>query len=89
MALPGTPGLRDVGFGDAGTSGCGTQGRRDVGRGDSGTEDAGLENVGLEDVGRMGFEDVINKQHLVFSLNLLSTSFGALEKGVICCRVCQ
>ena len=75
-----TRGLRDVGLGDSGTRGrgdAGTRGRGDVGtwgrgtwgRGDAGTWDAGL-------------GDVINKQHLIFSLNLLITIFGALEKGI-------
>ena len=30
----------------------------------------------------LGLGDVINKQHLIFSLNLLITIFGALEKGI-------
>ena len=64
---------------DAGTTGRGTRG---AGRGDSKT-------LGLGDVGPTGLEDVINKQHLIFSLNLLSTIFGASEKGIICWRVCQ
>ena len=64
-----TRGLRDVGLGDAGT-----WGRGDVGLGDAGTWDS--ETPGL------GTWDVINKQHLIFSLNLLITIFDALEKGI-------
>ena len=92
-----TRGLRDVGLGDVGTWGrgdvgtwgrgdVGTWGRGDVGtwgRGDVGTWGRGdVETWGLGDVGPTGLEDVINKQHLIFSLNLLITIFGALEKGI-------
>ena len=92
----GTRGRGDVGTwgrGDVGTRGRGTRerrGRRDLGRGtrgrgtrkrwDSGTRDS--KTLGLGDVGPTGLEDVINKQHLIFSLNLLITIFGALEKGI-------
>ena len=62
-----TRGLRDLGLGDAGTRGRGDVGT--WGRGDAGTWDAGL-------------GDVINKQHLIFLLNLLITIFDALEKGI-------
>ena len=27
---------------------------------------------------------MVNKQHLIFSLNLLGTIFSALKKGIIC-----
>ena len=91
-----TRGLRDVGLGDAGTWrrgdvgtwDLGTRGRGDVGlgnAGDAGTRDSGTRDsktLGLGDVGPTGLEDVINKQHLIFSLNLLITIFGALEKGI-------
>ena len=80
----GTRGLGDSGSWDSGTRGCGTPGHQDVGCGDSGTGYAGLGKVGTRGVGRMGLEDMINKQHLIFSLNLLGTIFGALEKGIIC-----
>ena len=71
----GTWGRGDVGTwgrGDVGTWGRGTWGRRDVGLGNAG--DAGTWDAGLG--------DVINKQHLIFSLNLLITIFDALEKGI-------
>ena len=74
---------RDVGLGDVGTWGrgdVGTRGRGDVGLGNAG--DAGTWDAGLGDAGPTGLEDVINKQHLIFSLNLLITIFGALEKGI-------
>ena len=72
-----------MGLGDAGT-----WGRGDAGTWDSGTPGTpGLgtwdsKTLGLGDVGPTGLEDVINKQHLIFSLNLLITIFGALEKGI-------
>ena len=69
-----------------GTWDSGTRGRGDVGtwgRGDVGTwGDAGTWDAGFGDAGPTGLEDVINKQHLIFSLNLLITIFGALEKGI-------
>ena len=91
-----TRGLRDVGLGDAGTRGrgdVGTRGRGDVGtwgrgdvgtwgRGDVGTWDLGLGNAGDAGTWDAGLGDVINKQHLIFSLNLLITIFDALEKGI-------
>ena len=91
-----TRGLRDVGLGDAGTRGrgdAGTWGRGDAGTWDSGTpgtpglgtRDSGTRDsktLGFGDVEPTGLEDVINKQHLIFSLNLLITIFGALEKGI-------
>ena len=73
----GTWGRGDVGLGDAGTWDSGTPG---LGTWDSGTRDS--KTLGLGDVGPTGLEDVINKQHLIFSLNLLITIFGALEKGI-------
>ena len=79
----GTWGRGDVGTwgrGDVGTWGRGTWGRGDVGLGNAG--DAGTWDAGLGDAGPTGLEDVINKQHLIFSLNLLITIFGALEKGI-------
>ena len=89
----GTRGLGDSGTWDSGTRGRGTRERGDVGLGDAGTWDAGRRTRGLGtrdsktlrlgDVGRRGLEDVINKQHVIFSLNLLSTIFGSLEKGII------
>ena len=92
----GTRGLGDFGTWDSGTRGrgdAGTWGRGDVGtwgRGDVGTwglgtRDSGTrysKTLGLGDVGPTGLEDVINKKHLIFSLNLLITIFGALEKGI-------
>ena len=85
----GTPGLWDSGTWDSGMRGCGmrgceTRGRRDVGCEDSGTGYAGLGKVGTRALGRTGLEDMINKQHLIFSLNLLGTILGALEKGIMC-----
>ena len=74
----GTWGRGDVGLwgrGDVGTPGTPGLGTRDSGTRDSKT-------LGLGDVGPTGLEDVINKQHLIFSLNLLITIFGALEKGI-------
>ena len=87
----GTRGRGDVGTwgrGDVGTWGrgdVGTRGRGDVGLGDlgRGTRGRGTQKrLGLGDVGPTALEDVINKQHLIFSLNLLITIFGALEKGI-------
>ena len=82
----GTWGRGDVGTwgrGDVGTWGRGTWGRGDVGLGNAGDAgDAGTWDAGLGDAGPTGLEDVINKQHLIFSLNLLITIFGALEKGI-------
>ena len=84
----GTWGRGDVGTwgrGDVGTWGRGDVGLGDVGLGDAGTRDSGTRNsktLGLGDVGTTGLEDVINKQHLIYSLNLLITIFGALEKGI-------
>ena len=86
-------GTWDLGREDSGTSGRGTRGRGDVGtrgRGDVGLGDLGRgtrgrgtqKRLGLGDVGPTALEDVINKQHLIFSLNLLITIFGALEKGI-------
>ena len=66
---------------DAGTPGRGTRERRDVGRGDAGTRESKTWRLG--DVARRGLEDVI------FSLDLLSAIFGALEKRIICWKVCQ
>ena len=76
----GDVGRRDVGTWDSGTRGRGTRGRWDVGRANAGTWDAGRRARGLGtrdsktlrlgDVGRTGLEDVINKQHMIFSLNL-------------------
>ena len=60
---------------------------RDAGTRGLGTRDS--KKLRLGDVGRRGLEDVMNKQHMIFSLNLLSTIFGALEKGIKCWRVCQ
>ena len=60
--------------------GLGTRGLGDFGTWDSGTRDS--KTLGLGDVGPTGLEDVINKQHLIFLLNLLITIFGALEKGI-------
>ena len=80
-----TRGLRDVGLGDAGTWGRGDVGTWDLGTRGRGTRDSGTRDsktLGLGDVGPTGLEDVINKQHLIFSLNLLITIFGALEKGI-------
>ena len=71
----GTPGLRDVGLGDAGMWDSGTPGR-----GMRGLRDW----VCTRALGRTGLEDMINKQHLIFSLNLLGTILGALEKGIMC-----
>ena len=82
----GTQGLGDSGTWDAGTRGRGTQGCRDVGRGETGPGDAGLalKTSELVDVERRRLEDVINKQHLIqFSLNLLSTIFGAPARKVL------
>ena len=81
----GTWGRGDVGLGDAGTWDSGTPGTPGLGTRDSGTRDSGTRDsktLGLGDVGPTGLEDVINKQHLIFSLNLLITIFGALEKGI-------
>ena len=89
----GTSGRGTRGRGDAGTRGrgdVGTRGRGDVGTWGRGTWDAGTwdsgtrdsKTLGLGDVGPTGLEDVINKQHLIFSLNLLITIFDALEKGI-------
>ena len=74
----GTRGLGDSGTWDSGMRGRGTRGRRDVGRGtrrrgDSGTGDWGLgtgdsKTLRLGDVGRRGLEDLINKQHMIFSV---------------------
>ena len=69
-------------------------GRRDLERRNAGLGTRGLgtrdsKTLGLGDVGRRELEDVMNKQHLNFSLNFLRTIFGALEKGIICWRVCQ
>ena len=75
----GIRGSGDVGLGDAETPGSGTRGRGTWGRWDAGTRDS--KTLRLGDVGRKGLEDLINKQHMFFSLNLLSTIFGALEKG--------
>ena len=89
-------GTWDLGREDSGTSGRGTRGRGDVGtwgrgdagtrgRGDAGTWDSGTPGTpgrGTRGRGAYGLEDVINKQHLIFSLNLLITIFGALEKGI-------
>ena len=87
----GTRGCEDLGLGDARTWDMGTPGRgtwetRDGGTRGLGTGDS--KTLRLGDVGRRGLEDVINKQHMIFSLNLFSTIFGALEKGIICWRVC-
>ena len=62
---------------DSGTSGRGTRGRGDVG-----TRGLGLGNAGDAGTWDAGLGDVINKQHLIFSLNLLITIFDALEKGI-------
>ena len=70
------PGRRDAG----------TWERRDVGSGDAGTRDSKTSRLG--DVARRGLEDVINKQHKIFLLDLLSAIFGALEKDIICWKVC-
>ena len=84
----GTRGLGDFGTWDSGTRGrgdVGTWGRGDVGtwgRGDVGTWDLGLGNAGDAGTWDAGLGDVINKQHLIFSLNLLITIFDALEKGI-------
>ena len=62
-----------------------TRGLQDVGRGDVGTwgrGDVGLGNAGDAGTWDAGLGDVINKQHLIFSLNLLITIFSALEKGI-------
>ena len=75
------------GRGDSGTWGLGDVGTR--GRGDSGTwglGDVGLGDVGLRDAREFG--DVINKQHLIFGLNLLSIIFDGLEKAIIYWRAC-
>ena len=81
-----TRGLRDVGLGDAGTRGRGDVGTWDLGTRGRGTRERrgrrDSKTLGLGDVGPTGLEDVINKQHLIFSLNLLITIFGALEKGI-------
>ena len=66
-----------------------TPGRRDVSRGTRGVGTRDSKTWRLGDVGRRGLEDVINKQHMTCSLNLPSTIFGALEKGIICWKVCQ
>ena len=76
----GTRGRGDVGLGDAGTWDSGMPGMPGLGTRDSGTRDS--KTLGLGDVGPTGLEDVINKQHLIFSLNLLITIFGALKKGI-------
>ena len=73
-------GTWDLGLGDAGTWDSGTPGTPGLGTRDSGTRDS--KTLGLGDVGPTGLEDVINKQHLIFSLNLLITIFDALEKGI-------
>ena len=81
-----------MGLGDTGTRGrrdAGTPGRRDVGRGTRGLRTRDSKTLRLGNVGRRGLEDVINKQHMIFSLNLLSTIFGALEKGIIYRKKCQ
>ena len=57
-----------------------------MGSGDAGTRDSKTSRLG--DVARRGLEDVINKQHMIFLLDLLSAIFGALEKGIICWKVC-
>ena len=64
-------------------SGTGTW---DLGLEDSGTPGHGTctWGRGTRGLGRAGLEDIINKQHLIFSLNMLGTIFGALEKGIIC-----
>ena len=62
---------------DAGTPGRGTRERRDVGRGDAGTRESKTWRLG--DVARRGLEDVINKQHMIFSLALLSAIFGGFS----------
>ena len=71
---------RGRGTWDVRTPGRGTRGRGDAGTWDARTWDAGRRTRGLgtrdsktlrlEDVGRRGLEDVINKQHMIFSLNL-------------------
>ena len=78
-------GTWDLGREDSGTSGRGTRGRGDVGtwgRGTWGRGDVGLGNAGDAGTWDAGLGDVINKQHLIFSLNLLITIFDALEKGI-------
>ena len=80
-------GHEDSGTPGHGTRGCRTQGRRDVGTRGLGKRD--LKTLGLGDVGRTGLKEVINKQNLIFSLNLLRIIFGALTLGFICWRVCQ
>ena len=70
----GTRGLGDSGMWDAGTRGRGVAGT--PGRRDAGTPGR------RDDVGDWGRDKQI-------SLNLLSTIFGALEKGIIRWRVCQ
>ena len=85
-------GTWDLGREDLGTPGCGTRGRREVGLGDTGTWDVGTlgcRTRGLGMRGCGGLKDMINKQHLIFSLNLLSTNFGTLKNGIACWRVCQ
>ena len=62
---------------DSGTPGRGTRERRDVGRGDAGTRESKTWRLG--DVARRGLEDVINKQHMIFSLALLSAIFGGFS----------
>ena len=57
-----------------------------MGLGDVGLGDVGLGDVGLGDT--QGLGNVINKQHLVFALNLLSIISGGLEKAMICWRAC-
>ena len=52
---------------------AGTRGRENVGTG------------GRETVQGLGY---VGRRYSIFALNLQSTIFGALEKGIICWRVC-
>jgi len=72
----GTRGRGDAGtggLGDAGTRGRGTRGRGDVGIRGRGTPGRWNSETWLD---ARGLEDVINKQHLTFALNLKNTIFG-------------
>ena len=59
---------------DSGTPGRGTPGRGDPGTPGRGTRGRGIR--GRKDEGTSGREDVINKQHLNFTLNLQFTIIG-------------
>ena len=77
-----------MGLGDVGTRGRGTRGLGTRRRGYSETWDSETWDSETWDSEKWVLGDVINKQYLIFALNLESTIFGGLEKAIICWRAC-